>query len=110
MQFLFLCLHHTYELLIAILIFQLYLIISHILKRVETSDYKFGFGGEFGVDARSIDATAEDWDYFEASQKHVSQLGKMILSVSFVLHPPMRFGFIEIVLRVILTKTMVKIQ
>ena len=40
-------------------------------------DYKFGFGGEFGVDAASIDASAMSWEYFETSQKHVSQKGKI---------------------------------
>ena len=45
--------------------------------RIQIIDYKFGFGGEFGVDAASIDALAMSWEYFETSQKRVSQKGKI---------------------------------
>ena len=44
-------------------------------------DYKFGFGGEFGVEYAAIDKSAESWDYYQQAQKHPSQIGKNIGSV-----------------------------
>ena len=38
-------------------------------------DYKFGFGGQFGIEYTAIDKAAESWDYYQEAPKHPSQIG-----------------------------------
>lgn len=39
-------------------------------------DYKFGFGGNYGINEDRMDKTALGWDYYEAPEGHSSQKGK----------------------------------
>ena len=39
-------------------------------------DYKTGFGGQFGVQKDSVDASAAGWDHVEKVPKHPSQQGR----------------------------------
>ena len=41
------------------------------------SDYKSGFGGKFGVQSDRLDKTAVGWEYYQPSEKHGSQTGKI---------------------------------
>ena len=40
------------------------------------SDYKTGFGGDFGVQSDRVDKSAVGWEHHEKVDKHDSQKGK----------------------------------
>ena len=46
------------------------------------SDYKTGFGGQFGVQKDRVDKSALGWDHVEKVEKHDSQKGN-VLSYEF---------------------------
>jgi hypothetical protein len=39
------------------------------------SDYKTGFGGQFGIQTDRMDKSSLGWDHHERLEKHVSQKG-----------------------------------
>ena len=41
------------------------------------SDYKTGFGGQFGVQKDRQDKSAAGWDHVEKVEKHSSQIGNL---------------------------------
>ena len=44
------------------------------------SDYKTGFGGQFGVQKDRVDKSALGWDHVEKVEKHDSQKGNVLSS------------------------------
>ena len=54
-----------------------------IVKPSKTfSDYKTGFGGQFGVQKDRVDKSAVGWDHVEKVEKHDSQKGNVLYEFS----------------------------
>ena len=47
------------------------------------SDYKTGFGGQFGVQTDRVDKSAVGWEHHEKVEKHESQKGELCMSALF---------------------------
>ena len=46
-----------------------------LLQNRAVTDYKTGFGGQFGVQTDRVDKSAAGWDHVEKVEKHASQKG-----------------------------------
>ena len=49
------------------------------LVQYALSDYKTGFGGQFGVQKDRVDRSAVGWEHIEKVPKHASQKGMMMV-------------------------------
>ena len=50
-----------------------------LLQNRAVTDYKTGFGGQFGVQTDRVDKSAAGWDHVEKVEKHASQKGNKSL-------------------------------
>ena len=51
-----------------------------LLQNRAVTDYKTGFGGQFGVQTDRVDKSAAGWDHVEKVEKHASQKGNCLLT------------------------------
>ena len=54
-----------------------------LLQNRAVTDYKTGFGGQFGVQTDRVDKSAAGWDHVEKVEKHASQKGNNGLRFPF---------------------------